>query len=157
MDTTNHKFGKVDMNILMLSVYYEGFAILLIWKLLSKRSNSYALERTDLLDKYIKLLDCNSIRAFLVDWYCIGKEKIEDVIYQEIPYYKRIQNNIIVYCNGAPPVKAFRFLNNIKTSSYENCNKLYYLVKNLVYFSRAKNFKKHWLVGVCNYSCIQSI
>ena len=40
MDRTNWKFGKTDINILMLSVCYKGVAIPLIWKLLPKRGNS---------------------------------------------------------------------------------------------------------------------
>ena len=36
MDRTNWKFGKVHINILMLSVAYKGMAIPIVWYLLSK-------------------------------------------------------------------------------------------------------------------------
>ena len=45
LDRTNWKFGKTDINILMLSVCYQGVAIPLLWKMLSKRRNSNASER----------------------------------------------------------------------------------------------------------------
>ncbi len=38
MDRTNWKFGKVHINILMLSVAYKGMAIPVIWFLLKKKS-----------------------------------------------------------------------------------------------------------------------
>lgn len=39
MDRINWKFGKIDINILMISVCYKGVGILLIWKFLFKKGN----------------------------------------------------------------------------------------------------------------------
>ncbi len=40
MDRTNWRWGKRDINILMLSIVYKGIAIPLFWTLLAKRGNS---------------------------------------------------------------------------------------------------------------------
>jgi hypothetical protein len=44
-DRTNWKFGKTDINIIMLSVSYHGVSIPLLWKMLPKRGNSKTKER----------------------------------------------------------------------------------------------------------------
>ncbi len=38
MDRTNWKFGKVHINILMLSVAHKGMAIPIVWYLLKKKT-----------------------------------------------------------------------------------------------------------------------
>jgi hypothetical protein len=40
MDRTNWKFGKVNINYLVLGVAYKGMAIPLFWDLLDKKGNS---------------------------------------------------------------------------------------------------------------------
>ncbi len=142
MDRTNWKFGKTDINILMLSVCYKGVAIPLIWKLLPKRGNSNAKERKEVLDTYIRFFGTKDIKAFMADREFIGEEWFEDLIRQKIPFYIRIRNNMMVHRHGKPPIKAFWLFNNIKTGSYKHCDKPYYLGKNLVYLSGAKSFNK---------------
>lgn len=67
MDRTNWKFGKTDINILMISVCYKGVGIPLIWKLLPKKGNSNRKEREELIDRYIKLFSIESIYSFMAD------------------------------------------------------------------------------------------
>ena len=43
MDRTNWKFGRVDINILMLGVAWNGVAFPLLWVFFSKRGNSNTL------------------------------------------------------------------------------------------------------------------
>jgi len=45
MDRTNWKFGKANINFLVLGVAYKGMAIPLFWYLLDKRGNSNYSER----------------------------------------------------------------------------------------------------------------
>ncbi len=60
LDSTNWKFGKTDINILMLSVAYRGVSFPLIWKLLPKRGNSNHLKRTKIMTR------CQVSQGFLV-------------------------------------------------------------------------------------------
>ncbi len=142
MDRTNWKFGKTDINILMLSVCYKGVAIPLIWKLLPKRGNSNATERKEVLGIYVQFFGIQNIKAFMADREFIGEEWFENLIRQKIPFYIRIRSNMMVHRNGTLPIKAFWLFNNIKAGTYKHCDKLYYLGKNLVYLSGAKAFNK---------------
>ena len=56
MDRTNWKFGKVHINILMLSVAYKGMAIPIVWYLLKKerkQGNSNYRDRIRVMKKFI--------------------------------------------------------------------------------------------------------
>ncbi|MBK8154674.1 MAG: hypothetical protein IPK61_17615 [Saprospiraceae bacterium] len=54
MDRTNWKLGDSNINILMLSLSYEGKGIPLFWKFLNKRGNSNVEERIELLKQFKK-------------------------------------------------------------------------------------------------------
>jgi hypothetical protein len=41
MDRTNWKFGKTDINVLVLAVVYQGVAFPLMFKMLPKFGNSH--------------------------------------------------------------------------------------------------------------------
>ena len=56
LDRTNWKFGKIDINILMLTVAYKGIALPLMWSCLEKRGNSNTLERIDLIKRILLLI-----------------------------------------------------------------------------------------------------
>jgi len=55
IDRTNWKFGQVNINIFMLGVVYKGVAFPLLFSMLDKRGNSNSKERSDLVNRYIKL------------------------------------------------------------------------------------------------------
>jgi len=55
LDQTNWKFGKVDINILTLTVNYKEIALPLMWSLLKRRGNSNTFERIDLESVYLKI------------------------------------------------------------------------------------------------------
>ena len=142
MDRTNWKFGKTDINILMLSVCYKGVSIPLIWSLLPKRGNSNTEERKLVLDTYIQFFGSDSIKAFMADREFIGEDWFNDLISEKIPFYIRIRNNMMLHRGGKEPIKAFWLFNNLKIGSFRHCSKMYYLGKNLVYLSGAKSFDK---------------
>src|SRR5688572_11992084 len=66
IDRTNGKFGKAELNILMLCVVYQGVAFPLLWVTLEKggvgkAGNSNAKERIALRERFIALFGRESI------------------------------------------------------------------------------------------------
>lgn len=57
LDRTNWKFGKTDLNLLMLALIHEGIAYPLIWLSLDKAGNSHTDERILLLELFLSLFD----------------------------------------------------------------------------------------------------
>ena len=55
LDRTNWKWGKRNINILMLAIVYRGIAIPIVWTLLNKRGNSDTKERIALIQRFISI------------------------------------------------------------------------------------------------------
>jgi hypothetical protein len=74
LDRTNWRWGKKNLNILVLAVVYKGIAIPIYWLLLNKRGNSNTKERIALLKRFIKHFGKTRIIRLLADREFIGKE-----------------------------------------------------------------------------------
>lgn len=74
MDRTNWKFGVCNINFLVISISFHGFAIPLVWVDLEKQGNSNAKERKALLLCLLKLIPANRILGFTADREFIGKD-----------------------------------------------------------------------------------
>ena len=105
LDRTNWKFGKLDINILMLTVAYRGIALPLMWSCLKKRGNSNTLERIDLIKRILLLIGPENIACLLGDREFIGMEWIKWLDEQSIPFLFRIRNNSLL--EGVLPVSDF--------------------------------------------------
>lgn len=142
LDRTNWKFGKTDINILMLSVCYKGVALPILWTMLPKGGNSNSEERKILLNQYIELFGAESIDSFMADREFIGGDWFEELIHCQIPFYIRIRGNMKVHVPGKGFKKAFWLFNKLKVNQSLNYSGLVYVGGNLVYLSGAKTFKK---------------
>lgn len=106
MDRTNWKLGESNINVLVLAVAYEGMAIPLLWKFLTKeeedgaivgkRGNSDFNERKELLEEFISLFGIERIKALTADREFIGKEWFKWLIQKDIPFVIRIRNNLLL-------------------------------------------------------------
>lgn len=70
MDRTNWKFGRTNINILTIGISWRGTAIPLVWKMLDKRGKSNVIERRELLDELLFILNeeqAEKIRHILMD------------------------------------------------------------------------------------------
>jgi hypothetical protein len=70
--STREKFGKSNINILMLGIIYKKMCFPLYWMLLDKGGSSSQRERKELLQKAINLLGKERIAALLGDREFIG-------------------------------------------------------------------------------------
>lgn len=96
VDRTNWKFGKKNINILLIGISYKGTAIPLIWKLLDKRGNSSEEERISLMNKLLAQLTVHQnkqIRCLLADREFIGKEWLSYLKKASFTFVIRIRNN----------------------------------------------------------------
>ena len=94
IDRTNWQFGKTDINIFMLSVCYQGIAFPLLWKMLAKKGNTNTKERTELMEKFVKLFGKGCIQAVVADREFIGKDWLAYLQQQRIPFHIRIRDNM---------------------------------------------------------------
>ena len=105
LDRTNWKFGKMDINILMLTVAYKGVALPIMWGCLKKRGNSNTLERIELIKRILLLIGAENIDCLLGDREFVGAEWIQWLDDRGIPFLLRIRNNSLL--EGVLPVNVF--------------------------------------------------
>ncbi len=87
MDRTNWKFGKSNINILMLGIIYKNNRFPLYWELLDKGGSSSTHERKALLAKAIKLLGKDRILGLLGDREFIGVHWFKYLIANQIEFH----------------------------------------------------------------------
>jgi hypothetical protein len=142
MDRTNWKFGSTDINILMISIAYEGVAIPLIWKMLDKRGNSNSQERTELINRYIHLFGKESIYCLLADREFIGDDWKHYLIHNGIKFYIRIRENMWIDIPAKGPKKAFWLFNSLPLNTALNYRKIVLIGKEWMYISGLKVINK---------------
>ena len=74
LDRTNWKWGKRNINILMLAIVYRGIAIPIVWTLLNKRGNSDTKERITLIQRFISIFGKDRIVNVFADREFIGEQ-----------------------------------------------------------------------------------
>jgi Transposase DDE domain len=138
IDRTNWQFGKTDINIFMLSVCYDGIAFPLLWKLLAKKGNTNTKERTELMEKFIKLFGKECIKAVVADREFIGKNWLKYLQQQRIPFHIRVRDNMWFEKPGGEKLRITWVLQGVKLKEAWHHPKLLYLDRVLVYVSGMK-------------------
>ena len=100
IDRTNWKFGKMPINIFMLSVRWKSKAVPLFWVLLDKEGNSNQKERINLLRLFLDTFPADSIKSLTADREFIGRQWFEWLLNHEIPFHIRIKSNTEVTRRG---------------------------------------------------------
>jgi hypothetical protein len=151
LDRTNWKFGKLDINILMLTVAYRGIGLPLMWSCLKKRGNSNTSERIGLIKRILLLIGTENIECLLGDREFIGAEWIKWLDEQNIPFLFRIRNNSLL--EGVLPVNAF-FMRLPPHKKVKNGKTI--LWGRPVYLSTRWSYKKDELVTIISNRKFQS-
>lgn len=95
MDRTNWKWGKTDINILMLSAVYKGIAFPVLWSLLDKAGNSNTAERIVLIQRFVNRFGKNRIAGVLGDREFIGNDWFAWLKKESIAFCMRIKKNML--------------------------------------------------------------
>jgi len=93
MDRTNWKFGKVNINFLVLGVAYKGMAIPLFWYLLDKKGNSNYHERSKIIEDFIEVFGLEKIEVLVADREFTGKEWFKWLKENNIPLVQRVMKD----------------------------------------------------------------
>lgn len=108
MDRTNWKWGRTDINILMLAVIYKGTAIPLIWAMVNGPGNSATKQRIMMIKTFISWFGKDCIKGLLCDREFIGKVWFAWLLKEKIPFCIRIKENTVLSNNGIALKYAFK-------------------------------------------------
>jgi len=100
MDRTNWEFGKTTINILMISVIWNGMGVPLIWTLLPSAGNSNTKTRTDLLDRLRGAFPDMKIASLMGDREFIGDAWMAWLRERKISFILRLRENQHVVRKG---------------------------------------------------------
>lgn len=127
LDRTNWKFGKTNINILVLAIAYKKVAFPILWTLLDKRGNSSTEERKRLIDKFLNLVPPSCIQCLTADREFIGKDWFAYLIEKDILFRIRIRENMKTQNNRGAFVKGkdlFRNLSLRETHTFARRKKI---------------------------------
>lgn len=120
LDRTNWKFGVLDINFLILGVYWKGVSLPLLWTLLPLCGNSNHVERSQLLDRFLAEFRLYNrtyrITGLLADREFIGKDWFKFLRRRKIPICIRLKSDTRV--NGKPIYLRFQHMKPGQTWSH---------------------------------------
>ncbi len=139
LDRTNWKFGKANINILMLGVCYKNVAFPLMFKMLDKRGNSSCSERIELINNFIAWFGKDSIDSILGDREFIGADWLKFLNDEAIRYSLRIRNNFKVFLwEQQKDISVNWLFNDLKINEVRHYTKIVYLHGQLCYLTGTK-------------------
>jgi len=100
MDRTNWEFGKTTINILMISVMWNGVGVPLIWTLLPSAGNSNTRTRVCLLNRLRKAFPNLKIVSLMADREFIGERWMAYLKRNKIAFILRLRENQHVVREG---------------------------------------------------------
>ncbi len=96
MDRSNWKFGKLNINPLVLGIVHLGCAFPILWITFSKRGNSNMDERIDLITRFIKIFGVEKIKCLFGDREFIGGKWFAFLLKKHIHFIMRIKENFMI-------------------------------------------------------------
>ena len=99
MDLTHWKFGKTHINILVITVIFNGGGRLIAWQMLPKKSkcgNSRRIHRIRLIQEVFSILPISEIRVLTMDRKFIGGKWLAWLRLMEVSYVVRVKENTLV-------------------------------------------------------------
>ncbi|NME69766.1 IS4 family transposase, partial [Flammeovirga aprica JL-4] len=111
MDRTNWKFGSLNINLLYLSVIYDGVGIPILWSVLGdKRGNSNTEERKDLMERFIQLFGVEKIEYLTADREFVGYHWWNFLLEKKIQFNIRFRQNFYVVLKNGKTTQAKNLL-----------------------------------------------
>jgi hypothetical protein len=96
LDRTHWKFGRVDINFLVLGIAYRGIALPVFWSVLGKAGNSNTAERIALMERFLAVFGVERIAALLADREFVGEAWFRWLQARRIPFHQRLKCDTLV-------------------------------------------------------------
>ena len=150
LDRTNWKFGKTDINILVLSVAYEGIAIPLYYELLEHRGSSDCQTRIRLMQKFISNFGSDCISCLLGDREFIGSRWLNWLDSQQINYVIRIRNNLLATASNGGETKVSNLFRSVGIHEHKMLKSKQIIGNSDVYLSGTRSSNGELLIVASN-------
>jgi len=96
LDRTQWQVGGRDVNYLVLAAVTRRFRVPLMWTMIDGRGNSNTRDRIELMQRYLDLFGVESIRFLLADREFVGREWMDFLCENNIPFAIRLRGDLRV-------------------------------------------------------------
>lgn len=152
MDRTNWKFGKKDINILMITLVYKGMSFPICWKLLDKRGNSNNKERIELFEMLLRILPKDRIKSLVADREFDGEKWVTYLVDNKIPFHIRIKHTLTYNKHRKEGGKRIKnLLDKQKGSRYIIYPKKVVIFKQMLHIGGKRMPEKDYLILISNF------
>lgn len=114
LDRTNWKFGKADINILVLAIAHKNIAIPVLWCFIPHRGNSNLGHRKAILKRFIDLFGTARMRALTADREFVGNAWFSWLKENNIPFVIRIKSKMKIGRKQGELTTANHLINALK-------------------------------------------
>lgn len=114
IDRTNWRFGRAAINILMVSVEWNGLGVPLVWSLLPKDGSSSTAERTRLMDRLAQAFPAMTVASLTGDREFIGEAWMAWLAERRIPFVLRLRENQTVLRERHAPMSIAILAQNLR-------------------------------------------
>ena len=139
LDRTNWKWGKQDINILVLAISCGNIAVPLLWTRVKTAGNSSMCTRKKLMRRYVKLFGSAHVGGLLADREFIGEKWFGFLINHRIPLYIRLKHNFLITNRFGRPAHIGKLLRNLKPGECRVFDKKRQLWHHAVWISATRN------------------
>jgi len=91
VDRTEWHFGETPVNILVMGIAHQGMAFPVAWSTLSGAGSSGAEEQTDVLERFLKVVDPEDVEVVTADREFISVEWLQELHSRDIPFDVRLR------------------------------------------------------------------
>jgi hypothetical protein len=151
MDRTNWRWGKADINILMLSVVCGGVSVPLVWSFLPSRGCSNLAERIHVLNIFLKIFGLDKIDTLLADREFVGADWFAWLTEHKIPFTIRIKQNILVESGKGKIVHAHRLFGYLNPGKAWNLKTKKIVLGTACWLSATRTPAKDWVIIVSTH------
>ena len=96
IDRTNWQYGERHINYLVIGIVVGDVSVPIVWQMLPKKGTSNTMERTRILQRFLKIVPAERISVFLADREFIGQAWFEVLQEKKVPFIIRLKlNNLI--------------------------------------------------------------
>ena len=144
LDRTNWMNGEFNINILVLSIMYDGVSFPILFTMLDKRGNSNTTERIALMERYINLFGKETIKALLADREFVGKDWIKYLNTKKITYYIRIRENFLITDpKTRKQIDVVRQFAHVGLNEFHITTRKYLICEQACYLTASRVINKH--------------
>jgi len=93
LDRTEWHFGQTAVNVLMIGIAEDGIAYPVVWSVLDHGGGSGADEHTELLDRFLRLVEPDELRVLVADREFTGSDFLKALDQREIPFVLRLKKD----------------------------------------------------------------